>query len=957
MDQISATAASFVRPLDTRDDDLELLGGKGRSLARTSGAGFAVPNGFHVTTAAYRAFVAEHGLQQRIVALAKPELANGAMSFDRASAAIQELLGEPALSDLAATEIVAAYRCLEAAGPALRAGCGRDARVPRMGKPPVAVRSSANAEDLPEASFAGQQDTYLNVRGEDAVVQAVRDCWASLWTPRAIAYRHQMGIDQGKVAMAVVVQIMVPSEISGILFTANPATGERSEAIINASFGLGEAVVGGQVTPDAYVVDRASREATETVIGAKEQQIVQDGEQGTRLEDIDEAERGRSSLSPEALRELVDLGIEVETRFDGVPQDIEWAISGGRLYLLQSRPITNLPPQPIEVEWVPTPPARVLTRRQIVENMPDPICPLFEELYLTVGLEKARAGKSLMIGGGPVFVTMNGFAYQRADWPQLFPDKASKEVKKPTEAELEAAERLIAEKRKQTEVATAQAAEHDLGLLLDSFGADDRRAFDEWAASAKLDNLARRVTRPESKNPTYIAFNHTQWNERVLKKWTEETLPRLLGIVAEWRAVDPATASDETLLQGIVDLGVAEGDYWSNDTGHTFGVAKSTDDQLQCFLRETLPDHNFTSGQFLSGFKSKTMEANDAIYEVARRIRVDDSLWELVMTTPASRLMDALEEHPASGPAREAIHDYLSTFGHQGYTLDFVEPPQAEDPTPFFATLKTMVANRDYSPEQHEIDATAKREKALADIEEILDGLEYWQFRFRLWFTHRFYPIREETMFHLGSAWPVLRPLAAELGRRLVEAGTFGRPDDLYFCVTSEIREAIEARAEGEARPQLGALAAERRELREARKRLHPPGTVPPEASENPSIAFKETQARNDPNSATLRGVPVSPGTVTAPASLIKSPPEFDQMRSGSILVCPMTNPAWTPLFAHASGLVTDIGGILGHGSIVAREYGIPAVVGTGNVTQRVASGQEISVDGDAGVVTLHEEA
>ena len=132
---------------------------------------------------------------------------------------------------------------------------------------------------------------------------------------------------------------------------------------------------------------------------------------------------------------------------------------------------------------------------------------------------------------------------------------------------------------------------------------------------------------------------------------------------------------DETLLQGIVDLGLAEGDYWSNDTSHTFGVAKSTDDQLQCFLRETLPDHRFTSGQFLSGFKSKTMEANDAIYEVAKRIRADDSLWELVMTTPASRLQDALEQHPASGPALQAIHDYLAIFGHQGYTLVLVAVP------------------------------------------------------------------------------------------------------------------------------------------------------------------------------------------------------------------------------------------------------------------------------------------
>ncbi len=973
MDPPEGQTASFVRPLDTADDDLDLLGGKGRSLARTKGAGFTVPDGFHVTTSAYRTFVAEHGLQQLILELAAPELVHGAVSFDQASAAIQELLAGPALSGLVVSEIVAAYRSLGACA-AERSGAGsrREPGTDGMGRstepargsealaaanPAVAVRSSANAEDLPDASFAGQQDTYLNVCGEEAVVQAVRDCWASLWTPRALAYRHQMGIDQGSVAMAVVVQIMVPSEVSGILFTANPATGERSEAIINASFGLGEAVVCGQVTPDTYVVDRTSGEIRETVIGAKTQQIVQDGDQGTRVEEVDEADRETSSLPPETIRELVDLGTEIEAQFDGVPQDIEWAVSGSRLYLLQSRPITNLPPQPIEVEWIPSPPARILTRRQIVENMPDPICPLFEELYLTIGLEKARQGKSLMVGGGPVFVTMNGFAYQRADWPQLFPDRSARDAAKPTEAELEAAERLAAEKRKQTEVATAQAAEHDLGLFLASLGPDDRRAFDRWAAATGLDDLARRVTRPESENPTFVAFNHTRWNESVLRKWREKTLPRLLSITDQWRAVDPAEASDETLLEGIVDLAVAEGDYWSNDTGHTFGVAKSTDDQLQCFLRETLPDHHFTSGQFLSGFRSKTMEANDAIHEVAKRIRADDSLWKLVMTTPASRLRGALDEHPASGPAREAIRDYLATFGHQGYTLDFVEPPQSEDPTPFFATLKTMVANRDYSPERHEIEAGARRKKALAAIEDILDGLEYWQFRFRLWFTYRYYPIREETMFYLGSAWPVLRPLAAELGRRLVEAGTFREPDDIYYCVTSEIREAIAARARGTARSILGAAAAERRELREARKRLHPPGTVPPEASENPAIAFKETQARNDPDSPTLRGVPVSPGAVTAAASLIRSPPEFDRMQSGSVLVCPMTNPAWTPLFAHASGLVTDIGGILGHGSIVAREYGIPAVVGTGTATRRVAPGQDVTVDGDTGIVTLHDSA
>ena len=855
--------SEYTTPLSAQDDSLEVVGGKGRSLSRMAKAGFAVPDGFIATANAYRTFVDDNDLRTKILDLARPEVRQGRASFASAATRIQALFADAQVPGKVAAEIAAAYGALDADSPA------------------VAVRSSANAEDLPDLSFAGQQETYLNVAGAQAVVAAVKDCWSSLWTERAMAYRHQNGIDQDSVAMAVVVQVMVQAEVSGILFTANPTTGETSEMIVNASFGLGEAVVGGQVTPDTYIVDRESLTAKETMIGPKEQKIVADGAQGTRTEAISIEERARSSLS---------------------------------------------------------------------ENMPDPVCPLFEELYLTQGLEHARGGRSLMVGGGPIFVTLHGFAYQRADWPQL---QARRRAERLTEDELEAAERKAEEQRRQFQETSAAMEQHDLELFLDSLSLRDRAAFEDWSTSAGIENLAHAVTMPESDNPTYTAFNKTQVNERVLGKCHDQTMPRLLAVVEEWRKVDPSTAESEELLEGIRALAIAEGDYWTDDTGHTFGVAKSTDSQLQTFLQENLPDHHFTSGQFLSGYKARTMLANEAMYKISMRIQANDSLWELVVATPAARLMSALEQHPDSGPVRASIDEYLAAYGHQGYTLDFVEPPQMEDPTPFFATLKTMVADRDYNPERHEIEATRKREQALADIEQLLDGLPYWQFRFRHWFTHRFYWIREESMFYLGSAWPVLRPLAAELGRRLVDVGTFGLAEDIYYCVTAELREAIAALKVKKALPEYGQRAEERRELREARRRLHPPGTIPPEASENPSIAFKETQTLNDPNSDTMLGVPVSPGTVTGPASLIKSPSEFDQMKPGSILVCPMTNPAWTPLFAHAAGLVTDIGGILGHGSIVAREYGIPAVVGTGNITQRIRSGQIISVDGDAGTVVL----
>ena len=936
----------YTTPLSTENDALEVVGGKGRSLAKMANAGFRVPGGFMVTTAAYRGFVADNSLQDQILVLANPAVLEGRASFEQSSTNIQTLFADIDLAAEVTAEISQAYEALD-------------------GQPPVAVRSSANAEDLPGLSFAGQQETYLNVTGADAVVAAVKNCWASLWTAQAISYRHQNGIDQDSVAMAVVVQIMVPSEVSGILFTANPATGERNEIVINASFGLGEAVVSGQVTPDTYIVDKANKTVNETMIGPKEQKIVSDGEQGVRMEDVSTSERDQSSLSDDMLTELIDTALKIETLYEGQPQDIEWAFSKGRLHLLQSRPITNLPVQPIEVEWTPTPPAKTLVRRQIVENMPDPVCPLFEQLYLTEGLEMPRRDKSPMVGGGPVFVTMNGFAYQRADWLQLQPKKGQ-ESREVTEEDLEAQEAALAKQAEQAiksqlqHESVAEHEERDMELMVADLSEEDRKAFREFAASQNIDDLAHQVTMPKSDTSVYMFASKTAFNDRQLAEWHHETMPRLRGVGEKWAKLDLATASDEELLAGIVAMGHEEGNYWSSNASHTFGVAKSTDSHLQDFLEFHLPDHNYISGQFLSGIESKTMQANRDLFEIAKRVRAHEELTYLVIVTPAQFLMDLLRERAQEDAEAAAvvagIDEYLDTYGHQGYSMDFVEPTQAEDPSALFATIKAMVGDPDYDPKNQEIKAKAIREQKFAEVSELLTGIEYWQFRYRWWLARKYNYIREEVAFYFGYTWNVLRPMAAELGRRMVEAGTFLTPQDTYFLVTDELDQAIAARKSGNALPELGRLAAERRELREARKRHHPPGTVPDEASNVPGIRFKETQIKNDENSDGMRGFAVSSGRVTAPASVILGPAEFDRMAPGSILVSPLTTPAWTQLFAHAVGLVTDMGSILAHGSIVAREYGIPAVLGVGNGTKRIEHGQMITIDGDAGTVEIHEQ-
>ena len=779
-----------ITPIDTTNDALEIVGGKGRSLAQMTRAGFDVPEGFLLSTAAYRDFVTDNELGMRILELARPEIIDSRASFESASRSIQALITGCELSDALKAELTAAYQALPGDDPA------------------VAVRSSANAEDLPGLSFAGQQETYLNVSGPEALLEAVRNCWASLWTPQAISYRNEMGIESDAVAMGVVVQIMVPADVAGILFTANPATGERDEMIVNASFGLGEAVVGGQVTPDTFIVDRSTLTAKETMIGAKEQKIVSDGNQGTSLVDVDASERDTSSLQDELLTELAGLAARVEEHFGGQPQDIEWAVTDGKLWLLQSRPITNLPPQPIEVEWEAPAGIFGLVRRQIVENIPDPTCPLFDELYIHGGLINKNIGRSM-------FTTLHGFAFQ------IFGGGSGQ-----SDEEFRASlKRVKDEDARKPEFKAREA--HDLDLFLASLTDDERARFNAMATALASDNLPHAITMPESDNPTFTAFHKTFTNDRQHKDFWDRALPELEGATRKWNAVDLAAADDQTLLAGITELAKAEGWYWTSNGGHTFGVAKSVDDQLQAFLRETLPDHHFTSGQFLSGFKSRIMQANDDMFAIATLIKAAPELYEMVIATPARRLMNVLRQRNDTGRILEAIDTYLATYGHQGYSLDFVEPTQQEDPSAMFVTLKNMVQRADYDPAQHESEATRKREEALAQIRELLEPFEYWQFRYRMWFAFQYYPMREESSFVLGTAWPVLRRVAAELGQRLVDVGTLSNPSDLYFLTSDEIKPALTARGLGKSMPEYIDLTADRRELREARKRLHPPGTIP----------------------------------------------------------------------------------------------------------------------------------
>jgi phosphohistidine swiveling domain-containing protein len=878
--------------------DLDTVGGKGLSLASMTAAGFAVPAGFTVTTAAYRQFVSDNGLQEAIIAGAKPGLVGTAVSFDSASERIQALFAEAELTDELKAQIAEAYAAFGG------------------GEPPVAVRSSANAEDLPNLSFAGQQDTYLNIRGRDAVYASVRDCWASLWTARALSYRHEHAIAQEVVAMAVVVQVMVPSEVSGILFTANPATGERSEMIVNASYGLGEAIVGGEITPDTYIIDRETMAVRETLIGSKEHMLVSAAGQGTDTRKLSATEREQSSLAEPVLRELAQLASAVEQHF-GQPQDIEWAVVNGTLSLLQSRPITNLPPAPLkDIRWEkPDMPDWVfdipLLRKNLVEHIPGPVSPLFEDLYL----KDAVGGRA----GNSVHYAVNGYAYWTVGTPPgveplptsgLFPGSAKEQ-------------------------------------------------------SATLKNTRLFKTPPKQVgNHSYGTGNWAKVYTKRFDSWRKETLPAYLAVIDELRQLDPQAASDEALLDGVRALATADGETWYSPamrlesivshvgTMIVMNMLRGAETTFQDFLQKAAPGKGFSSGQFLSGLRSVSMEAQDEISDIAELIRADDGLVELVLTTPAPRLLPALRERSEAALIVQAIDQHLARYGHQISTLDFAEPTLAEDPSPIMLNLKAVVQDSDHDPAATQIDIARRRQTALREAKQTFSAEDWRELCDFLWLMKRVYPDRDQALFYLGAGWPTLRRLALELGSRLVEAGTLTRPDDLFYLWKAQLEEAMAARQAGKALPELKERVAEQRELQQTRLRLLPPDAVPPEEGWGPGWG----KTANDADSDSLNGNACSPGQITARASLVLSPADFAKMQPGTILVCPMTTPAWTQLFSQAKGLVTDIGSILTHGSIVAREYNIPAVLGVGIATKRIRHGQLIRVDGDHGVVVLLDE-
>jgi rifampicin phosphotransferase len=867
---------------------LPIAGGKAANLGELIRAGLPVPPGFCVTTAAYELVAGGAGLGQILDDLAETRPDDTARLADLAAEARARLLEAPVPEDLAQA-ITGAYRALGASVP-------------------VAVRSSATAEDLPHASFAGQQDTYLNVVGDEAVLGAVRRCWASLWTDRAVSYRATNGIDPRSVRLAVAVQRMVDATVAGVLFTANPLTGRRRQAVIDASPGLGEAVVSGAVNPDHFVVNTATGEIVERRPGDKRVAVRSSAGGGTQRVELSGDE---ASLEDDQIRALAALGARVEAHY-GAPQDTEWAIDGdGGIWLLQARPITTLFPLPASAPATDDE-LRVYFSFNVAQGVFRPLTPMgIQAFRLAASSIAALVGRPTNdLYTGPASFTNAGGRIFLDITPVLRTTLGSTLLDRGTrigEARSTPILRSLAADPRLAPVTRPRWSFWRVVLLLLLRGRIPLRVAQALLRPAAARSRVARL-QAEVRAPGDMPREGAQ-RLRVVEPLLLGFPPRILpGVVPVFATGLVAYALSGVLLRGL-----------------------ATDDERQLVLRG-LP-HN------------PTTEMDLALWALAQEVRADPASARTLRETPAERLAQDYRDGALPPKLQTDLADFLRLYGHRGVAeIDLGLPRWSEDPTYILGVLANYLRLDD-----PELAPDVQFHRGAREAEEMVAELTRRARRksrirgtlvgFLLDRTRALAGLREVPKFGIILLFARVRALLWLVGEELAEANRLERAEDIFFVTLPEARAAL---AGTDLRP----VVSERRAGYERElDRRHVPRILLSDGTE--PTAEEALDAAVD---GALRGTPASPGVASAKARVILEP-SGARLEPGEILVAPSTDPGWTPLFLTAGGLVMEMGGMMSHGAVVAREYGIPAVVGVPDATERIATGQWITVDGSSGTV------
>ncbi len=900
---------------------LPKAGGKGMNLSRLAAAGLPVPDGFIVTTDAYQSYIRANRLEALILAAldrvgtTEHEAALSPEALQKASEAIVELFHSHRVSPELTQELLAAYESL--------------------GAPPVAVRSSATAEDLPDLSFAGQQETYLNVVGPEQLLSSVLECWASLWTARAIGYRIRNGIGNEEISLAVVVQTMVASEASGVMFTANPLTGLRSETVIESTLGLGEALVSGQVEPDRFVVDTRTDRIVERALGAKAT-VILGKEGGGTVASAQKAGLDHWSLTDDQVLKLTQMGTQVAEIY-GVPQDMEWATAGEEVYLLQSRPITSLFPIPERTE---SEPLNVFASFGAIQGILAPLTPFGADLLKQVFASASR---------------LFGFDYTRGSQRMLLSAGDRLWVNVTTLLRNSVGRRLLRGAMSFIEPTVRQALDvvwEEPALLPSKRGISARgllRAARFFLPLAV--NVLRNMLAPERRRLALVVKAEQVVKETLRQEAPSATPLERLAFVVEF--IEKTTR--DQLPPNFVRLvsGVATGMASLNLLNRSSRWAD---------LDHVRQSHGMTSLaiEVTGGVPhNPTTEMDLELWGIASRIKNTPSVAAGLDSAGPAALAERYFSGSLDAGITEAIHRFLERYGSRGLAeIDAGRTRWREEPQPLFETLFAylQITDAGSSPE-----AVFERSRARAEaaVETIVSAAgrsaralrgrgRAARARFAASRARGFLGFREYPKFFAVRLFDSFRRLLIQVGEELHVAGSLRRPDDLVYLTIDECA----ALAKGSmGLEEAGRLILNRREeyrQESARRQI-------PRMLLSDGRAFYEGIAGGDDGSSQIVGSPVSPGSVEGRARVVVDPRE-SALRPGEIMVCPGTDPSWTPLFLVAGGLVMEVGGMMTHGAVVAREYGIPAVVGVHEATRRIRTGQLLRLDGSNGTVTVLDE-
>ncbi len=876
---------ALVVPFDHAEAfQLAAVGGKAVNLAALTKAGFKVPPGFCVTTQAYDLAVGERldGLLEQLTT---------AVDSAAPAARVREAVLTIPVPDPVRRAILDGYRQL-----------GEDT--------PVAVRSSATAEDLPFASFAGQQDTYLNVIGSDAVVNAVRRCWASLWTDRAIDYRTRNGIDHTSVRLAVVVQQMVQAATAGVLFTADPVTGTRHHSVIDSSPGLGEAVVSGAVNPDRFLVDSTTGEVLDRRIGNK-RLLIRSVHAGG-VERVEQPNGGEvPSLTDPQITALVALGQAVQQHY-GSPQDIEWALdSAGELWLTQARPITTLYPLPDSTGRTGT---RAYLCVSLAQGLTRPITPMGLAAFRLIGTSIAAAA------GSPPDDPLRGPAAYREVGQRLFVDFTAV-VRNPFGRRVALAAFGVMEAR--------------AAVVIRRLTVDPRFSVVQTSRLATLRPVLRVLLRMRVPLRVLLAAVSPARAYRAIDA-LEAGLRRNLAV--------PSTAGPEQRLDHVQRL-LSSQVFMLMPMVVSYPLAGFA---LLGLARELLGDL-VRPGELQSILRglphNVTTEMDLALWRLTEQIRDDQEAAQVLSAGSVAALADNFARNALPRVVQEGLAAFLQTYGHRAVAeIDLGMPRWSDDPSHLFGAIKNYLrlSADDRSPTAQFVAGAERAETMITDLVGRMQGrsrIRARVVRFGLRRARQLAGLREKPKDLLVLAMAGMREQVGMVGDALVTVGSIADRDDVFFVDFAEARRGL-------AGADLKTLVTERRaaytlELR----RRHIPRLLLSDGTEPEAIGVAAVQ-----HDGALAGSPASAGTVTGRARVVLDPVGA-QLEPGEILVAPSTDPGWTPLFLTAGGLVMEMGGANSHGAVVAREYGIPAVVGVPEATTRIVSGQTVTVDGAAGLV------